>query len=140
MKDKLRKVSGFMTLRLCTACALLIAAVSLGRMATITNAQSQSGGQLWVVAFQNANGLPNNVDDIVAKAGGQITTRIPEIGGIAVTSNNPNFGANIVQNNTVKAADIATPMGLIEPAEPTTQSADNNGGNVSPTGSDTQPM
>lgn len=72
---------------------------------------------------------------MVAKAGGQITVKIPEIGGIAVTSKNSNFGANMVANVQVKTADIATPTQLIDPVVGT-ESSTNNGGTAQPTGSD----
>jgi subtilisin family serine protease len=118
---------------------MITAALLLGKAATSGHAQSGTS-QTWVVAFQNSNGLPTNVDDMVAKAGGTITVKIPEIGGIAVTSANPNFGVAMAANNAVKSSDLATSTGLIEPSDPNTASADNNGGNYSPTGSDTQAM
>src|SRR5205814_3911312 len=93
----------------------------------------------WVIAFQNANSLPDNVDSMVASAGGTVLVKIPEIGGLAAKSSNPNFGANMVANVQVKTADIATPTQLIDPVVGT-ESSTNNGGTAQPTGSDTQPM
>lgn len=120
--------------------ALMIVAVLLvGKATTVSHAQS-STTQTWVVAFHNSSALPGNVDDMVAKAGGQISLKIPEIGGIAVTSSDSNFGAAMRANKQVAAVDIATETKLIDPADPSTQSADNNGGNATPTGSDTQAM
>jgi subtilisin family serine protease len=92
--------------------------------------------QTWVIAFQNANGLPDNVDTVVANAGGKVLVKIPEIGGLAATSSNPNFGANMVANVQVKTADVATKTQLIDPVDPTEQSSTNNGGTPQPTGSD----
>jgi subtilisin family serine protease len=90
----------------------------------------------WVIAFKG-NGLPNNVDKLVGDAGGTIVTRIPEIGGIAATSTNPDFGTAIKGSSSVMAADPATETKLIDPsADVGITSADNNGGNYSPTGSD----
>lgn len=106
-------------------------------------ATAQSGSTQWVVAFNQTGSLPSNVDQMVASAGGTITDRLPEIGGIGVSSTNPNFGVAISANAEVKAADTATQTLLIDPVDdstPGTQSADNNGGTYSPTGSDTQPM
>jgi subtilisin family serine protease len=77
---------------------------------------------------------------MVTNAGGTIAIKVPEIGGIAATSSNSNFGANMMGNVQVKKADIATPTQLIDPVDPTEQSATDNGGNYSPTGSDTQAM
>jgi subtilisin family serine protease len=99
-------------------------------------ATSTTAPQTWVVAFQNANSLPTNVDDMVTKAGGTTLVKMPEIGGLAATSTNPNFGANMVANVQVKTADTATPTMLIDPVDPTEQSSTNNGGTYSPTGSD----
>jgi hypothetical protein len=118
---------------------MVVAVMLLSKTTTISYAQT-GPSKTWVVAFHNGSALPSNVDDMVAKAGGKISLKIPEIGGIAVTSDNPNFGADMGRNSQVKSADIATASGLIEPSDPSTQSADNNGGNVTPTGSDTQPM
>jgi subtilisin family serine protease len=137
---KLRRSVRQNAFRICASVTLMIAAVLLlGKAATSGHAQSGTS-QTWVVAFQNSNGLPNNVDDMVAKAGGTIVAKIPEIGGIAVSSSNPNFGVAMAANNTVKSSDLATASSLIEPSDPSTASADNNGGNYSPTGSDAQPM
>src|SRR5436853_4551610 len=138
MKQKIRKFNGYINLRMCVATTLLLLALALGKMATVSHAQSIE--QTWVVAFQNSNALPADVDNMVAKAGGKVSIKIPEIGGIAATSSDPNFGANMIQNAQVKAVDVATASGLIEPSEPSTQSADNNGGNYTPTGSDAQAM
>jgi subtilisin family serine protease len=129
--------------RTCAAGSLVLIAVLLfGKAMTVGYAATTTttAPQTWVVAFQNANSLPDNVDDMVAKAGGTILIKIPEIGGIAVTSSNSNFGANMVANVQVKTADIATRTQLIDPVDPTEQSSTNNGGTYSPTGSDTQAM
>src|SRR4051812_26465316 len=104
------------------------------------SADAASTAKTWVVAFKG-NGLPANVDKLVADAGGTIVARSPEIGGIAVSSANPNFGAAIRGSSSVQAADPATETRLIEPsADVGITSADNNGGNASPTGSDAQLM
>lgn len=97
----------------------------------------------YVVAFNQSSGLPANADQIVANAGGTITTRIPEIGGIEVSSTNPSFAAQVATDPSVKAADVATPTQLIDPVvddSASSASGGNNGGNYSPTGSDAQPM
>ena len=96
----------------------------------------------YAVAFHSPSGLPDNVDQMVAQAGGTIVERIPEIGGIGVVSSNPDFAAAISANPAVKAADLATMTSLA----PTWSKADvgidssTNNSNASPTGSDTQAM
>lgn len=152
MTQCIRKFTDRTRIRTCVAGALILLAmmlfgktISVGYAAaaktspTPTPTPAAATPQTWVVAFQNANSLPDNVDSIVANAGGQILVKVPEIGGIAVTSSNPNFGANIVANVQVKAADVATPTALIDPVVGT-ESSTNNGGTAQPTGSDTQPM
>ena len=103
-------------------------------------AANASAEKTWVVAFKG-NGLPSDVDQLVAAAGGKIVMRVPEIGGIAATSSNPNFGTAIKGSSSVQAADPATETRLIEPsADVGITSASDNGGSYSPTGSDAQAM
>lgn len=137
---------------MCTVALLLIAAVLLfGKAMTVSYAAAPKATptptptpasttpQTWVVAFQNANALPDNVDQMVTSAGGSILAKMPEIGGLAATSSNPNFGVNMLGNVQVKTADLSTPTLLIDPVVGT-ESSTNNGGTAQPTGSDTQPM
>ena len=120
---------------LLSSCTLAAAALALTPAAALA--------AHYVVAFHQPNGLPANVDKIVADAGGTIVERLAEIGGIGVESSNPNFVANIKANANVKAADTATETSL-EPTlfggDPTAASSTDNGGTFSPTGSDAQPM
>lgn len=103
-------------------------------------AATASAEKTWVVAFKN-EGLPADVDRLVADAGGTIVLRIPEIGGIAVNSANPDFGTAIKGKATVLNADPALETKAIIPQDgPGTASADNNGGNFSAAGPDPQPM
>ena len=92
----------------------------------------------WVVVFKQDK-LPANVDKLVADAGGTIVSRIPEIGAISASSANPDFGAAMKQNVAVRAADLAGQMRLIDPPQDVgAASAENNGGNYSPAGTDPQ--
>ena len=56
---------------------------------------------LYSIAFTSPNGLPANVDSMVAAAGGTITDRLPEIGGIGATSSDPNFATALAGNPAV---------------------------------------
>jgi subtilisin family serine protease len=97
----------------------------------------------YVVAFNQPSGLPANVDKLIANAGGTIAERLPEIGGVGVLSDNPNFLANLAKESSVKAADVATEVSLtptLYTGDPTASSATDNGGTYSPTGSDAQAM
>ncbi|HZT93618.1 MAG TPA: S8 family serine peptidase [Gaiellaceae bacterium] len=121
-----------------------LAMASVCAIAVAFSAGASASGQdstLYSVAFNNPNGLPANVDQIVAKAGGTIMTRIPEIGGIGVQSSNPNFVSAIQADNSVKAAGVAVATSIPESNGLTADSgSDNNGGTYSPTGPDTQAM
>ena len=105
-----------------------------------TAAASSVVEKTWVVAFKG-NGLPADVDKLMADAGGTIIGRAPEIGGIAVSSADPNFGTAVKSKAGVLAADIATEVNLISPPNDGVgaASADNNGGTFSPAGPDPQP-
>lgn len=104
-------------------------------------ASADPGPTLYSVAFNNASGLPANVDQIVANAGGTIVTRIPQIGGIGVESANPNFISAIQADSSVKAAGVAVTTSIPESNGVTADAgSDNNAGTYSPTGSDSQVM
>jgi lantibiotic leader peptide-processing serine protease len=107
--------------------------------AVMLSGSASAGGSLrqFTVAFTQQSGLPANVEQMVAAAGGKITARVPEIGGIGVESDNANFAADIAKNSSVRAADLSATTGLIDPV---VEDAGNNGGTSSPTGSDTQGM
>ena len=119
--------------------------MSAGRflLALLAAAALPATAATYSVAF-NGNGLPANVDKLVADAGGRIVLRIPEIGALGVESDNPNFAANISKNAQVRAADVAVETSLTptwdNKNDLTADSSTNNGGNYSPTGSDAQPM
>jgi subtilisin family serine protease len=123
-----------------------LAAVSL-TLATAATAGSGAASAasdpstLYAVAFSNSSGLPANVDAMVQAAGGTITDRMPDIGGIGATSSDPNFAANLAANNTVKAVAPAVQLNLIDPTDTSgTANGGNNGGTFSPPGPDPQPM
>jgi subtilisin family serine protease len=103
-------------------------------------AATASAEKTWTVVFKG-QGLPKNVDQLIADAGGTIVTRIPEIGAIGVSSAKPDFGAAVKSNSGVLAADESQEVKLILPPNDDvgTTSADNNGGNFSPAGPDPQP-
>lgn len=117
------------------ALALLTAAAALPASAEPTH---------YVVVFHQTSGLPADADKIVADAGGTIVERLPEIGGVGVTSSNPDFLAALNGNSAVRAADAATQISL----DPTwnqmdadaTGDSSTNGGTFSPAGPDPQPM
>ncbi|MDX6481556.1 MAG: hypothetical protein QOG85_2066 [Gaiellaceae bacterium] len=106
-----------------------------------TSGAASQDSTLYSIAFTNPSGLPANVDQMVANAGGTIVDRIPEIGGIGVQSSNPNFLSAIQANSSVKAAGVAVTTSIPETDAVTADGgSENNGGTYSPTGSDTQAM
>jgi subtilisin family serine protease len=96
----------------------------------------------YTVAFTDASGLPANTDALVAAAGGQVRTRLPEVGGVGVTSTDPDFAAKMSRNSSVKAVAASVTTKLIDPVEDAagTGGSSDNGGNFSPPGPDPQPM
>jgi subtilisin family serine protease len=120
--------------------AALTALAAVTLVVTSAVGASNAGTQHYTVAFNNASGLPANVDALIANAGGTIRFKLPDIGGVAVESSNPNFADAIAKVASVRAADVSATTSTIMPEDPTIQDADNNGGNATPTGSDTQPM
>jgi len=113
----------------------LLAAVALPATAAPTH---------YVVAFNQPSGLPANVDKLIADVGGTVVERLPEIGGVGVLSENPNFVAEVRANSQVKAADLSTEINLdhtwMRDNDVGADSATDNGGNYSPAGADPQPM
>ena len=100
-----------------------------------------AGETQYSVAFTNPSGLPANVEAIVSAAGGTITDRLPEIGGVGATSSDPDFAAALARNPAVKAAARAVQTELVDPVDsPATSGAGNHGGTFSPAGPDPQPM
>jgi lantibiotic leader peptide-processing serine protease len=89
------------------ATALLM--TSAGSAAT----SAASGRSLYTVAF-NDSSLPSNVDALVASAGGTIVARLPEIGGIAVSSATPDFQSKMSAFASVADASLSAKTSLKE--------------------------
>jgi subtilisin family serine protease len=62
--------------------------------------------KMYTVAFASGS-LPANVDQLVAKAGGTIVVRIPQIGGLGVLSSSPSFAATMSSTASVAAAETS---------------------------------
>ena len=108
------------------------------------------GEKQWAVVFNQPNGLPQNVDKIVADAGGTITGHLAEIGSITVASTDPDFAAKIAGNAQVKFVEEDIEVQMIPRGEDASQSdgvaemavaAGENGepGPAEPAGPDPQP-
>jgi hypothetical protein len=81
----------------------LTATLCLATGATASTRGAGPAGTLYTVAFTSAS-LPANVDKLVADAGGTITVRMPQIGGLGVVSSSPTFVARMSAIASVAAA------------------------------------
>src|SRR5690349_20356029 len=125
-----------------TGALVLTAAAAVGAAAPAAAAPAAAGPATdYTIAFSQAGGLPADVDALVAAAGGTVTQRLPEIGGIGVTSTNPDFAAAMGRNNSVKAVAQSARTALVDPVDAAaTGGPSNHGGNAAPAGPDPQPM
>src|SRR3954469_19603072 len=94
------------------ASAAFVAVSAALLLATGASASTRAVGgtstTVYTVAFDSAS-LPANVDKLIADAGGPIVLRLPEIGGLGVSSSNPAFAAKISASASVAAAGSAAP-------------------------------
>jgi subtilisin family serine protease len=96
----------------------------------------------WVVVFNQPNGLPKNVEGVVAKAGGAITAKIAEIGAIGASSSDPGFAAKVAADPQVKAVSEDIEVQMIPAAgsvEDPVITAQESPGPAEPPGPDPQP-
>jgi subtilisin family serine protease len=69
----------------------------------------------YVVAFAQTSGLPADASQLVSAAGGSITSSIPQVGGLRVTSTNPDFAAALLRSAEVAAVDLETEQRMVAP-------------------------
>lgn len=84
------------------ASAILLAAASLAVGTGASGAQNVTT-ESYLIAFQN--GLPSDYETIIQKAGGQVSTVIPELGGVEAVSANTAFLQNLKKAKSVVAAN-----------------------------------
>jgi lantibiotic leader peptide-processing serine protease len=92
---------------------LVVLATALLMTSAGSATPAASGRSLYTVAF-NDSSLPSNVDALVAAAGGTIVARLPEIGGIAVSSATPDFPWKMVSFASVTDASPSAKTSLKE--------------------------
>ncbi|KAA0546316.1 S8 family serine peptidase [Bacillus sp. BGMRC 2118] len=90
MKKKL--ISGALT-------ATLSAAAFLGSFGVSAHAQSVEKDYL--VVFKNEASLPSNYLDVIKKHGGEVEKSLPKLGAVKVSSDNPEFLAEMKKNSAV---------------------------------------
>ena len=89
---------------------------------------ASSEAKRWVVVFNQKNDLPRDVERTIADAGGTIAVRLPQIGALRATSNDPAFAAKVAANPQVNAVsedievqmipDLATLAAADDPTDP----------------------
>lgn len=112
--------------------------VILGATAALSLAGSAyADGTQYIVALKQTNMIPATVDASVTKAGGSVTSRLPEIGTLGVSSTNPDFAAQMAADKNVDSVteDVHVQM-IPTPQEMNLQAV--NDAQVEPAGPDTQ--
>ncbi|HEY6190135.1 MAG TPA: S8 family serine peptidase [Pyrinomonadaceae bacterium] len=117
--------------------ALAITATPLASFnGTHTSAQGLS--KRYVIVYHQSSSIPKTADDRVARMGGQIITRMDEIGAVVATSSNPNFAAELAQADS-SVSDISEDIEIKMIPTPEEMGLNAMGdGPVEPPGSDTQ--
>ncbi|HVG32153.1 MAG TPA: S8 family serine peptidase [Pyrinomonadaceae bacterium] len=85
--------------------ALLSAAVPMTRIGG-TNVYAQGETKRYVIVYHQQSSIPKTADDRVSRMGGQIVTRMDEVGAVVATSSNPNFAAELA-NSDSSISDIS---------------------------------
>lgn len=76
----------------------------------IVPAEAAPQTKTYAIAFRQQ--IPNNYAAIMANAGGKVLRVMPEIGGLEVQSDNPNFLANLKGVKDIQAANVELVMKL----------------------------
>ncbi|WP_158282167.1 S8 family serine peptidase [Salipaludibacillus keqinensis] len=76
---------------------LFISSFNLSVLASSDAEVTENGTPLFMVVFNSQN-LPENVEEIVEKAGGEITYQVPEVGVIEATSDTPGEFMKAIMN------------------------------------------
>lgn len=106
------------------------------------------GETRYIIVFHKPSGLPSKVGEIVANAGGALTTAVPEIGAIGATSSDPDFAARIARNPQVSDVSVDVEVQMIprgeDPSAPVAVAdailaASGSGGPAESAGPDPQP-
>jgi subtilisin family serine protease len=81
----------------------LILAIALTALPTAnfsgTHTYAQGTPQRYVIVYHQQSSVPKTADDRIARVGGQVTSRLEEIGALVATSSNPNFAAELADSD-----------------------------------------
>src|ERR1051325_4389366 len=122
--------------------ALLIFALAITAMPLAsfngTHTSAQGLSKRYVIVYHQSSSIPKTADDRVARMGGQIITRMDELGAVVATSSNPHFAAELAQADS-SVADISEDIEIKMIPTPEEMGLNAMGdGPVEPPGSDTQ--
>lgn len=79
--------------------AIISAAVPMSRFDG-TQVSAQGETKRYVIVYHQQSSVPKTADDRVARMGGQIVTRLEEVGAVVATSSNPNFAAELLKSDS----------------------------------------
>ncbi len=117
--------------------ALLSAALPMTKFGG-TQVSAQSETKRYVVIYHQHSSIPKTADDRIGRMGGQIVTRLAEIGAVVATSSNPNFAAELAKSDA-SVSDIAEDIEVqMIPDSSEMQVEAVGDGPVEPPGNDTQ--
>jgi lantibiotic leader peptide-processing serine protease len=111
-------------------------AVALAVTGTASARTDAAPSKRYVVAFAQASGLPPNAGQLVADAGGTIASSLPQIGGVRVTSSNPDFVSTILRSSQVSAAGAETTYLMVPRDDSSGTAAPRRGGRIAVGGMD----
>ncbi|TWT13132.1 S8 family serine peptidase [Planomicrobium sp. CPCC 101079] len=82
----------------------LSAASLLG--STVSAAGAETKQEDYIVVFKNSNSLPSGYENVLAKAGGEVKTKLGKLGSVEVSSANPNFLNEVKKSSIVLDVDV----------------------------------
>ena len=103
------------------------------------SASAFAEGKRYAILLHSQNSIPASVERAIQDAGGTITVRVPEIGTLGVTSDNPNFADTMRGTKNVQAVTEDIEYQLIPGVEPGDATVNAGEGPTEPPGPDPQP-
>lgn len=92
----------------------LVAGGATSSLATENQVTETKGKNLYAIAFEKE--VPQDYEEIIEKAGGQVVKVLPEVGGIQAQSNDPAFLSNLKQVKSIEVANKEIPLALNQPS------------------------
>ncbi|MFD1864616.1 S8 family serine peptidase [Planococcus chinensis] len=111
-----------------TLAVALSAATLLGT--TVSAEETLASKEDYIVVFKTQNSLPAGYENVLAKAGGEVTTKLAKLGAVEVASSNPNFLAQVKKSSDVLDVDVQRIIFPEAPALSTEAATDSVGENA----------